>query len=112
MASREQQVYLFATDAGYYKIGRAAYPAGRVRDFAGLPFAVWLDHVIDTVAPVRLERVLHQHFAQRRVRAEWFRLIDSDVAVIKLINRCDVPEVLSLPPLGVTCEAFATKTAS
>lgn len=66
---------------GFCKIGKTTTPVDRLTHFdVKLPFAVRLVHVIETHDCSRLEAVLHNRFASKRVRGEWFKLTDADIA--------------------------------
>ena len=47
----------------------------------GNPRDLVLHHVTQTPGPFRIERFLHQRFGPNRVRSEWFRLSDEELAV-------------------------------
>lgn len=54
----------------------------RLRDHqTGNPRDLELHHVTETPGPFRVERFLHQRFGPNRVRSEWFRLSDDELAV-------------------------------
>lgn len=76
------------TDGGrssYVKIGMVNSitkdSADRLRQHqTGNPRDLHLIHVTQTPGPFRVERFLHQQFGASRVRSEWFRLTDEEVA--------------------------------
>jgi DNA-binding XRE family transcriptional regulator len=81
-------VYLLRAERGPYppgewlcKIGRSEDAERRASALASdFPFALRLVRVIPTPDPGWLEAALHLVFARRRLRREWFRLSDGDVA--------------------------------
>ena len=82
-------VYVFATDQGWYKIGRSRRPQKRVKAFDSLPFKVWIDYVIPTPDAPALEAALHRRFAGSRVSVEWFTLSEADLAWIRAHHAAD-----------------------
>lgn len=77
--------------SGYYKIGKTTQPHERMKAFGVLlPFAVELIHVIQCDNANRVEAHLHQHYASKRQRGEWFNLTDEDIAELKLIHEWKV----------------------
>ena len=67
--------------SGRYKIGHTAHPKHRILNFGvQLPFKIELVHIILTDDAARLERWLHQQFADCRRSGEWFELNDAQVA--------------------------------
>ncbi len=80
-------VYLLRSSTGYYKIGRTKYPHDRLATFSvKLPFEVEYEHVILCSDMYKLERDLHNKFADKRVNGEWFELNADDVAYIKSLE--------------------------
>lgn len=82
-------VYLISARTGHYKIGRSTNVANRIRDLSvGFPFELTLVHVIECPEHdhARAEAYLHDLFAHRRVKGEWFSLTPTDVSVIKGIG--------------------------
>lgn len=72
---------------GAYKIGRTRYPSQRMFDFGvKLPFEFAIVRIIPCEDSYALERQLHQHFANKRTRGEWFALDADDIAWIKQIT--------------------------
>lgn len=70
--------------ADVYKIGRGRNAALRVRQIqTNTPFPVEHLFTIATSNAVALERELHQRFAERRVRGEWFALITDDIEYLR-----------------------------
>lgn len=77
-------VYLLMSPTGHYKIGHTREPKVRMKTFEiKLPFEVEFAHLIPTPDRFKLEKELHQKFADRRVNGEWFALTDADVLYIK-----------------------------
>ena len=92
-SSREKRgktgyVYLIGPVSVCYKIGVSRRPTKRLYAL-NLPDDATVMHTIPSVAPFRIERLMHQAFAHRSVRGvvncggrEWFRLDDSEIAAI------------------------------
>ena len=81
-------VYLLKSNTGHWKIGRATDPNNRLKTFGiQLPFEVEFEHLIPTDNMAEAEQMLHDHFASKRLRGEWFDLSPEDVAYIKAIQR-------------------------
>lgn len=80
-------IYLIKAPSGKFKIGRAKDINNRVATFGVmLPFEIELTHVIPATDYRQAERVLHERFAHRRGRGEWFDLTADDVTAIQLIS--------------------------
>ena len=80
-------VYLIRSQDGYYKIGKSADPTTRIRAMGViLPFEIETLHLIYSRDYHRTERYLQDKFAQARVRGEWFRLTEADVAWIQSLT--------------------------
>ncbi|WP_276917436.1 GIY-YIG nuclease family protein [Aneurinibacillus aneurinilyticus] len=81
-------VYIIREDyTGRYKIGKTKKLDARLKLFnVDLPFEVELVHSIHTQNCDETERLLHEHFAHKRVNGEWFDLTEEDIAWIKLGN--------------------------
>jgi hypothetical protein len=76
-------VYLMKGDS-YYKIGYSKRPPQRRVDISPkLPFELQLIHAIEADNARALEMQLHERFTEKRLRGEWFRLTEQDVAYIK-----------------------------
>ncbi len=73
---RPKQTYLmYDAASGYYKIGRSINPAFREDTLAAqIP-------MIETLATcqIDIERQLHDRFAAKRIRGEWFDLDEEDL---------------------------------
>lgn len=79
-------VYLLEC-GGLYKIGFSSNPRNRAKNLqTGSPHKVWVVHVIRTYCYRWIEKMLHDHFATKRERGEWFKLDDADVAYIKSLD--------------------------
>lgn len=82
-----QYVYVVqdVTVSGLCKIGKAANPRRRVVDNFGviLPFDLECIWILKCNHMARTESELHQHFADKRVRGEWFALDRHDIEIIK-----------------------------
>ncbi|PYS88584.1 MAG: hypothetical protein DMF64_20210 [Acidobacteria bacterium] len=76
-------VYLVRVNEVFYKIGVATNIQRRIGELQmGCPFEVVLVHMIASSHARPLESGLHKIFAHKRVRGEWFRLDNTDVAWI------------------------------
>ena len=76
-------VYIFK-GADYYKIGYSNRPPRRMIDISPkLPFSLRLICSIETNNAIALEAKLHQQFADKRLRGEWFSLNECDISAIK-----------------------------
>ena len=65
--------------SGRVKIGRTKDPQQRFLDFGvKLPFEIGIIRVIPTLDAVRFERELHDKYAPKRKRGEWFELGDKE----------------------------------
>jgi Meiotically up-regulated gene 113 len=74
-------VYLMRADNGVYKVGRSRRVETRAHEVsASLPYDVELIHEYRTSIYFELEKALHDHFARWRVRGEWFKLPEDQVA--------------------------------
>lgn len=88
-ARRGGYVYLIRDRdvTGYCKIGKSTNVRRRIGHFdTMLPFETDLLHIIETDDCTALEARLHRHFAEKRVRGEWFELDDNDIAAIKRLT--------------------------
>lgn len=67
-----------------YKIGKSKDPVKRLSQLrTSSPDEIAIVCTIETSDMDRLEGELHQHFADKHIRGEWFRLTPSDVEYIK-----------------------------
>lgn len=84
-------IYVFYVEAGidrFYKIGRAKDPIQRkAQHQTSLPLNLMVACCYFTPSVVGEERFLHSMFAEKRVRGEWFALIDADLDVIAARSR-------------------------
>lgn len=75
-------VYVVKLDK-HYKIGISKSPETRLKEFTLLPYE--LEHIL--IAKIKgyevREKELHEHFADKRVRGEWFELNEEDIEYIK-----------------------------
>jgi hypothetical protein len=77
-------VYLALAGTGHYKIGRSTSPRDRIRVFdTKMPVSVKVVHTIACDDAILAEKTLHDLFASKRHRGEWFALDDEDVAQIR-----------------------------
>jgi len=80
-------VYLLRADNGLYKIGKTNYLDRRITDLSiKLPYKLDLIHSIESENMDALEQSLHERFADKRVRDEWFALNAEDVEFIKALQ--------------------------
>jgi hypothetical protein len=78
------QVYVISIPDGHYKIGVSNNAKERIATIqTSLPYTVSVHLVFDTDNCYEVERKLHQCFASKHVRGEWFRLTDTDLAYIR-----------------------------
>lgn len=76
-------VYLIQSPQGAYKIGKTRNPESRFQTFGlTLPFEIEYVCVIKTNLMSNLEKELHERFAHKRLRGEWFQLEPNDVSYI------------------------------
>lgn len=79
----KEYIYLTKSDFGY-KIGRTTRPQKRPLQVAGnMPIKLEVIVVIEVANSKEWERRLHRHFAEKRLRGEWFSLDQTDVELIK-----------------------------
>ena len=78
----------FAKRQGYVKIGQTGNnPEERITTLdSNHTVSSILLHVIQTNDRKKLERRLHNHFTNVRVRGEWFKLTEEDIEVVKEID--------------------------
>lgn len=76
-------VYLMEGD-NYYKIGKAKDPISRHKTLSvKLPFEVEIVHTVESNQYGKLEKFLHEKFADKRTNGEWFKLDEDDIEYIK-----------------------------
>lgn len=77
-------VYLIKSSEGYYKIGRSKNVQQRISTLGvQLPFDIEVLHTIKSDDYRLLETELHELFAPKWVRGEWFALSPDDIEYIK-----------------------------
>ena len=87
-------IYLLRSEDGHYKIGKSRTPEAGIRSVGLiLPFEIEALHVTYSHDHDRAERDhdraerdLHERFTDVRVRGEWFRLSDADVAGVQSLT--------------------------
>lgn len=80
--NRITKVYVMIDkNTGYYKIGRSKNPKFRERTLQSEKPTIELLFHYDT--RVRVEKELHDMFAEKRIRGEWFDLNGSDLNTVK-----------------------------
>ena len=80
-------VYLIRAQTGEYKIGYSVNVFNRLRTFStAVPFEPELIHHFNTDDMDLSEKLLHEKFAVKRVKGEWFLLADSEVEWVKSIR--------------------------
>lgn len=73
-------VYVLKGPQGYYKIGKTVSPDNRIATFGiELPFDVEYELVVKVEDYHSAERRLHERYANKRVRGEWFALTKEDL---------------------------------
>jgi hypothetical protein len=81
-------IYLVRAHSGEYKIGRAVDVSARLRGLATLaPFDLELIHKFPADNCLLAERILHEQFAGKRIRREWFQLDQIDVFEFSRLTR-------------------------
>ena len=71
-----------------FKIGRTINPKTRFSNLqTGSPVLLKLVKITKTQNPKELERYLHDHCAEMRIRGEWFALGKKDVRSVKKIMK-------------------------
>jgi hypothetical protein len=71
------------------KIGRSVNPIARMSQIATRERSLVLVSYIATADNVWLERFLHEAFAHRRVRGEWFQLDFAEIDLFRQMNEVD-----------------------
>jgi hypothetical protein len=89
--------YIYLLRSGdAYKIGRARSVDDRVKQISPvMPYPVEILHTIPSNNVVRAERELHQQFAPKRLKGEWFNLDERDVRLLQMCNAKLYDEQLS-----------------
>lgn len=76
-------IYLVRADTGEYKIGYSGNVEQRVKAFSVQPpFEYELVHTIPVDDMIRAEALVHERFAHKRIRGEWFALNEEEVEQI------------------------------
>lgn len=76
--------YVYLVKMGeHYKIGISKSPEKRLGEFTKLPNELEKICVVKVKGYKRIEEYLHEHFADKRVRGEWFELNEEDIEYIK-----------------------------
>lgn len=89
-ASSKGFIYLIQGADSLYKIGKSKEPKKRIsRLEVKLPFDIQVEHLIPSNSYHEAEIHLHERYAHRRIRGEWFDLSTSEVNEIKEIQRLD-----------------------
>lgn len=80
--------YIYIVKAGeLFKIGFSKTPRKRFRSFrTGSPVPLEIVFTMKTPYYKMVEKVLHDHFALKRVHGEWFALTDRDIAYVKSLD--------------------------
>lgn len=76
-----EAVYFVEAPNGLVKIGRASSVPKRLRELRAMsPVQLYLLHAIPCPdgAALKMERHLHEHFAEKRHHGEWFKLSKRD----------------------------------
>jgi hypothetical protein len=83
-------IYLIQGVHGWHKIGLSKDPVSRIGHLdVILPFDIEVLYLIPTNDMKRAERQLHQRFAEKRGKGEWFALSQDDIETI-----CAIPEMV------------------
>jgi hypothetical protein len=80
-------VYLIQSDTGHCKIGSSQSVPRRIQQLQQAnPGPLTLLHQFPSANAQQDERSLHNKFAHKRLRNEWFSLTDADIASIRAIG--------------------------
>lgn len=76
---RHGYVYLARLEGtAFFKIGQTVNPVARFKELnRALPIEILIICAVATEKPSFVERALHRHFAEQRVKGEWFTLNES-----------------------------------
>jgi hypothetical protein len=81
-------VYILKASNGLYKIGHTESLNVRINKLRHTyEYQFELIHVIEAFSRYRVERYLHERFADKRVKQEWFALTDDDVKTLMQFKR-------------------------
>ena len=87
-------IYFVQDDQGRVKIGRTKNLKQRLGEYTKLPYEPTLITTYEAKDYIRAEKLLHEHFADKRLRGEWFNLDEEDIKAIK--EKCLPNEIISL----------------
>ena len=88
-----EYVYFLTADNGLTKIGRTSSLSSRMHHFTTkLPYKLTESLILETEDSPKLEAELHSHFANKRVRGEWFTLNDEDILLASSLGKRVVPQ--------------------
>jgi hypothetical protein len=77
-------IYVIRDDESHYKIGLSTNPAARLRQLnGGSPYPLAFEILEPCKDIYRVEAKLHEQFANRRLKGEWFALTESDLEEIR-----------------------------
>lgn len=83
-------VYVLRADNGLYKIGRSVNIDGRIKRLETvLPYELELICTVKVKDYITTEAKLHQVFADKCVKGEWFKLAKADIEYIKGLGAQD-----------------------
>jgi hypothetical protein len=81
---RHGYVYLLDSQIGVWKIGRSSVPVKRISTLeVKLPYDLEVIALIETKDMYGLESHMHNKYAAKRVKGEWFRLSSEEVEYIR-----------------------------
>jgi len=85
--SKKGYIYVLRADNGMCKIGQTTQLNDRIKQLGiQLPYELELVHVIGTDHVINAEQLLHNRYAEKRQRGEWFALSDADLEDIKTLK--------------------------
>lgn len=74
------KVYILKADNGLYKIGQTTHLSERIKQLGiQLPYELELVWYIPTDHVLIAEKKLHDYFADKRIKGEWFALEEDDI---------------------------------
>lgn len=83
-------IYVLRADNGLYKIGRSVNIDGRIKRLETvLPYELELVCAVKAKDYITTEAKLHQVFADKCVKGEWFQLTEADIEYIKGLGAQD-----------------------
>lgn len=87
ISPRHGYVYLVDSQIGVWKIGRSSVPVKRISKLdVVLPYDLEVSALIETKDMYSLESRLHDMYASKRVKGEWFKLTTEDIEYIKSLE--------------------------